>query len=123
MLAAYVDGGTEEAKVFTFANKNKVEELRVGQEVTISLVGNITTGYSWLREDDDDGAIVSVGAIEYKSDAHSSQIAGSGGVFIAKYRAMKTGKATVILEYRRPWEKDRAVTEDQIFRLTFVVRE
>jgi predicted secreted protein len=36
---------------------------------------------------------------------------GVGGVFVATFKAVRAGKTTVRMEYRRPWEKDVAPIE------------
>jgi inhibitor of cysteine peptidase len=123
LVAAYASGSPEDATVFTFSDKNKTAEVKVGQRIIVYLAGNITTGYSWVRKDTRNDVIKPDGPIEYKNDIHTPHLAGSGGFFVAKYQAVRTGETIMILEYRRPWEKDKEPTEDQIFRMTFVVKQ
>jgi predicted secreted protein len=43
-----------------------------------------------------------------------------GGVFVATFKAMRAGKATVRMGYRRPWEKDTPPVET--FAVTIEVK-
>lgn len=83
----------------------------VGQDIVMSLAGNPTTGYSWDVKDIKGDAVERVGEVKYKADAHPPGMVGVGGGFTAKFKAAKPGKATVTLEYRRPWEKNAKAAE------------
>jgi inhibitor of cysteine peptidase len=104
-------------------DNGKTLSVKVGQEISISLEGNLTTGYSWIRKDSRSDVVQVVGEVKYEPDAHAPGMTGAGGLFTAKYRAVKVGQATVELEYRRPWEKAEKRTNDGMFRVTFDVKK
>lgn len=78
--------------------------LAVGKSVTIELPENVTTGYSWAMEET---ASVNSGAVVVDDLGHrrSSDLVGAGGVHSWKLTGASPGKATLVLSYRRPWEK------------------
>jgi inhibitor of cysteine peptidase len=73
-----------------------------GQTLTVELKGNITTGYTWVVQDVDNTLLEQSGDMEYKSD---SNLAGSGGTFTFKFKALETGKTTLKMAYLRTFEK------------------
>jgi inhibitor of cysteine peptidase len=79
--------------------------VEVGQKVRIRVEGNPTTGYRWGVERIIGQAVMQRGNIEY--EPASAQIIGAGGEFIVPFRAVRPGSATVVLSYRRPWEKNK----------------
>lgn len=79
--------------------------VEVGQKVRIRLQGNPTTGYRWEVENILGQAVIQLGQIEYVSNA--PQAIGIGGEFVVLFRAVRPGSATVVLGYRRPWEKSK----------------
>jgi predicted secreted protein len=71
-------------------------------QFSLSLVGNITTGYTWKISSIDSAKIVPLGTYEYKS---SSQAIGSSGNFIFKFRTKEKGSTLLKLYYLKEWEK------------------
>jgi len=91
------------------ADSGKTVSAGVGDLVIIELDANPTTGYSWEA-----GPLPEDGPLTLKSNKYgtaaqrSSEIrpmVGQGGVTTFTYQVVKTGKATIALAYRRPWEK------------------
>lgn len=83
---------------------NKTAGLWVGQVLRIELEANATTGYTWVLSGDlDKGVIKQSGKYKYvrKSDA-----IGAGGTQVYRFRAIKQGKASLVFEYKRAWEKE-----------------
>lgn len=78
--------------------------LDVGQELTIKLPSNVTTGYSWQVVDD--GGLEQVGEAEYTSP--KTDAVGAGGTETFRFTAKTAGTGTIELEYRRPWESGEA---------------
>jgi inhibitor of cysteine peptidase len=91
-----------------------------GQQVVISLKGNPTTGYSWSCAKIEGDAAVAVGKVAYVRDPSGPRRAGSGGTFVATFKATKIGKSKITLEYKRPWEKGKPAAET--FTLTVEVK-
>jgi inhibitor of cysteine peptidase len=103
------------------ADKGKTITLKVGQEAVVSLKGNPTTGYSWDLAGIDGQAVKLDGEVKYKEDPKLQGMVGVPGMFHAKFKAAKPGKATVKLQYRRPWEKD--VKPVETYEVSFSVEK
>ena len=88
------------------SDNGKTVAAQVGQQITITLKGNPTTGYLWSVAGFSSNAVEQVGEVEYRRDEAGKHRVGSGGVFAVTFQAARPGKSTVRLEYRRPWEKD-----------------
>ena len=81
-------------------------DVAVGQEFTLTLASNPTTGYHWELAAPPADAIVQLVASEYK--APETQLLGTGGQEIWTFRAVGQGQTVIELKYVRPWEKDAA---------------
>jgi inhibitor of cysteine peptidase len=114
------------------ANKAKTTELVISEAdagksiklgdstvAAISLAGNATTGYSWSVIKIEGTALEQVGDIHYVPDRTPPGMVGSGGAFIAKFRAVKAGSFTITLGYARPWGK--GTLPIKTFTVTLVV--
>jgi predicted secreted protein len=123
MLTCCVFAGEAKPLTLTSADKGKTVSAKVGQAIIVLLKGNITTGYSWDWAGVAGDAVATDGKVEYATDKHPPGMAGVGGMFTAKLKAVKPGKSTVRLEYRRPWEKDAKPREDDIFTVTVSVEK
>ena len=81
-----------------------------GNTVTVNLVSNKTTGYSWqykIRKPN----VVSCVKEEYKEDApdpRSFGAVGKGGTQQYVFEAKAPGTATVIFEHKQPWKKGKS---------------
>ena len=82
----------------------EVFEVGVGQDFTITLESNPTTGYRWQLAQPLDGAVVTLVGKEFK--APDTQHLGAGGREIWTFKAVGQGKTTVEMAYLRTWEKD-----------------
>lgn len=76
--------------------------VQPGDMVSIQLQGNPTTGYEW-EDQSKPTAVFEKKEVLYVPD---SSLVGSGGVYTFHYRAVKPGKTSLTLVYRRPWEKN-----------------
>ena len=76
---------------------------KVGEEFTIVLDSNPTTGYSWKLSDNFSGGIVQLVSSSYIPPVTRRK--GAGGEEIWRFKAVAAGKTTISLEYIRPWEK------------------
>jgi inhibitor of cysteine peptidase len=84
-------------------------DVTVGQEFSITLASNPTTGYHWELATSLDEPVVKLLANEFK--ASGTGMLGAGGQEIWTFRAMSRGQTVVQLKYVRPWEKDVAPDE------------
>ena len=97
------------------------QTLKLGDNtaVAVSLAGNPTTGYSWTLTKIDGTALEQVGDIQYVADRVPAGMVGSGGTFVAHFRAAKAGQSTLTFGYARPWEKTTPPVKT--FTVTIVV--
>jgi len=100
-------------------DNGRAVELAAGQEFSLSLTANRTTGYSWAREDNS-GIVVLVEPPAYSAGAAPAGMVGVGGVETWRLRATAAGTAVLRFAYRRPWEKGtpsaRTITLNVIVR-------
>jgi len=75
---------------------------KVGEEFTITLDSNPTTGYQWKLSDNFTEGIVKLVKSEYMDP--ETEMVGVGGNEIWTFKAIEPGETTVDLEYVRPWE-------------------
>lgn len=81
-------------------NKDIIEAN--GQSFSVSLDENGTTGYLWNYKIGDE-SIVKLEKSEFTSSAPKG-VAGAGGTRIFTFRAVASGKTTIVLNYARSWE-------------------
>jgi len=91
-------------------------EVGVGQQVTLELASNPTTGYSWELTSAPDTAVVRIVSDTYVPP--DAQIPGAGGVQRIVVEGVAAGEATLDLGYRRPWEADVPPSETASFDIT-----
>jgi len=91
---------------------------QVGEEFSVTLEGNITTGYAWEVTRMDEGMVQLV-SNDYITDSNSDQtLVGQGGRAILHFRAMVAGQTIIELAYRRAWEKGIAPLRTYVVELT-----
>jgi inhibitor of cysteine peptidase len=100
------------------ANGTQVE-LKVGQQLVITLESNPTTGYGWHVAQIDEGVLTQVGEVEYNPSSSDEQLVGSGGTETLTFEAVAAGTTTLTLGYDRIWE---TVPPEQTFTLTIVIK-
>lgn len=91
-------------------------EAKVGQEFTITLESNATTGYQWQLAKPLDESMVTLVGSEYKAPQDGR--IGQGGEEVWTFKAMGTGKSEIAMKYVRPWEKDVQPVEERTFTVT-----
>jgi inhibitor of cysteine peptidase len=98
-------------------DSGKTLTLTPGDEISVKLEGNVTTGYTWAFAPDVSGVIEEVGEAAYESD---STLAGAGGEFTFTFRAAAPGTTKLTLHYLRPWEEEDPIST---FTLEITVSE
>jgi inhibitor of cysteine peptidase len=78
-------------------------QLRVGDSLTVILEGNPTTGYQWQVASLSPEVLDWTEGPTYQPSTPGR--IGSGGTFRFGFKAMRKGRATVKLVYRRSWEE------------------
>lgn len=106
------------ANVLTAADKGRLVELRVGDNVVIRLPENAATGYRW------DVDAVDKGLVEVKEGpyASTSNTVGSGGETQWVVHAKAAGLTQVRLKHWRRWEGESSVVERYVVTLRIVYR-
>lgn len=101
----------------TEADDGQSMKLRPGERLEVTLAGNPTTGYSWELVELDTAVVRPVGEISYRQEG---QGIGAGGVFVASFEAITTGRTDLRMAYLRPFERDQSPA--QTFAIRIVVR-
>ncbi|MBI4862045.1 MAG: protease inhibitor I42 family protein [Candidatus Riflebacteria bacterium] len=86
--------------------------------LAIRLEGNPSTGFSWNLDRLEGSAVAGQGPIDFE-ESPSGRV-GAGGLFIARFKAVKVGRSKIFLVYQRPWEKN--VAPAKRFTITVVVK-
>ena len=102
----------------TAADKGSQVNVKVGDQITITLEGNPSTGYTWEAKDLDASMFVQVGDPVFTSSNPGA--VGAGGTLVLTFKALKAGTATLNLVYHRPWET--GVDPVETFSVTITVK-
>lgn len=79
-------------------------ELGVGDELTIVLCANASTGFSWEEPVVSDPAVVAVTGSTYVEPTSEEPVVGARGSQEIVLEALAAGTSTVTVAYSRPWE-------------------
>ncbi len=88
-------------------------EANVGQEFTITLESNPSTGYQWQLAKALDEGIVKLVGTKYK--ASETGLIGAGGTEVWTFKAVGDGTTEISLMYMRPWESVPPLKEEVFF--------
>lgn len=100
LLAAVISYSQE--KTYTETSSEIVAS--VGENFTISLESNQSTGYSWSVGMVSDNAQVVVAGMDY--DLPEGSTTGQGGAEVWHLKAVAPGSVKLLFYYARSWEKD-----------------
>ncbi len=75
-----------------------------GDELTITLESNPTTGYSWQVMEINNAILLQDGDPEFKGPSGSEGLVGTGGTETFRFKVVGEGDTTLELGYLRPWE-------------------
>jgi inhibitor of cysteine peptidase len=84
------------------ADNGSQVEIKVGGQITITLDGNPSTGYSWEAKDLNTTIFEQVGDPTFSSS--NPGLIGSGGTLTLIFKTLKAGTVSLTLVYLRPWE-------------------
>ncbi|MBE3039303.1 MAG: protease inhibitor I42 family protein [Chloroflexi bacterium] len=101
LILATACSPTKQANLTTADNGSQVE-VKVGEQIFITLDGNPSTGYTWESKDLDTTMFEQVGDPAFSSS--NPDLIGSGGTLTLTFKALKAGTAALTLVYHRPWE-------------------
>ncbi len=91
----------------------KPVKFKVGQSFSIKLEGNATTGYSWMVKDYNE-KVLKLTINDYNT---TSGNIGAPGIFVFGFEAIAPGESEVLLEYVRPWEKQKTVSKNDTYHI------
>ncbi len=91
----------------------------VGQQFSIGLEANPSTGYAWQLDQPLDVSLIQFITNLYIQPA--SELLGAPGRELWVFKAIGQGQARIVLKYVRPWQKDSAPAKLNTFRL--IVKE
>jgi predicted secreted protein len=96
-------------------------EVAVGDQVTVTLCSNPTTGFSWQGPDISDGVVVSLVDKSFGVPvAGSAPVVGAAGSDHITLKATAKGTSTVALRYSQAW--DGGTSSEWTYNLTVTVR-
>ncbi len=99
-------GADESSETVTITDRENGKEIALpeGAKLVVQLMGNPTTGYSWVVAGDPSPLYL---LKTTRSKANPSKPAlGAPRTQELKFAAASTGVSSLTLEYRRPWERD-----------------
>jgi inhibitor of cysteine peptidase len=88
-------------------------EIVKDEQLTVALDANPTTGFQWQLAAPLDERVIKVVKHEYQGPDTSRM--GAGGTDVWTFKAVGAGNTTIVLEYRRPWEKDVPAADRKTF--------
>ena len=86
-----------------YGKENTSISVRAGEELTIKLDENPTTGYQWSYTVSDE-SIVALSSDEYVTDSTAEDVEGAGGQRVLTFKAKSKGSAVIDMVYERSWE-------------------
>lgn len=121
VVAFLVIGGIMLYSVFnptTIAVSEDQSDIQVkkGQQFTITLSSNASTGYSWMLTDDYNKSVVSKVSDEYITPKTTAS--GAPGEEVWTFKAESTGTTTLTLNYERSWEGDSSKVDTKTYNVT-----
>lgn len=76
--------------------------VKVGEEFTVELESNASTGYEWKMTQGPDTSILGLTTDEFV--APQTTMPGAPGMHVWRFKALKAGKTNMVFEYARSWE-------------------
>ena len=102
----------------SFASAGKTTQIKVKPEEAFIIVlkSNPSTGYDWYTSPSYLENIINEKSSDFKPD-NKKQLCGAGGKRIFTFMALKPGTTDLVLEYKRPWEKNKAPEKTLYFKV------
>ncbi|MCR5731842.1 MAG: protease inhibitor I42 family protein [Sphaerochaetaceae bacterium] len=98
-----------QSKSISFVNGDEIK-VHPGDDFTLELEENPTTGYSWSYEIE--GDCILLASENYKQNKAKDGFVGVGGVHSFNFTALKEGYAKIKFCYMRPWENEAIETKE-----------
>jgi predicted secreted protein len=123
LAAALLVGGCLDSDTTSLTERDdgRTVTLRSGQEFEAVLATTPKTGLSWVWPGGETSTVVApVGKPEFDRDIDDAIRTGATGNETWRFRAVKPGRESVRLEYRRPW--DQTTPPERVFTFTAEVQ-
>jgi len=117
-MALFSSCGTNNTQIMD-DNNGKQITVQTGDIVTVTLVSNPTTGYSWQVMLIDNSILIQDGGPEYKESPDAEGLVGTGGTETFRFKAIRAGETSLELGYMRPWESVQPI---ETFTIKVVVQ-
>ena len=114
-LAVQVNGHwqiVEEKEQYYFPEETSIE-IENGDNFSVILEANPTTGYQWEIYFEADY----IQLVDKEYTPASSELIGGGGDEVFNFLALKSGQAEITFSYLRSWEKDTPAIEEKIYQI------
>ena len=110
----------DEPKPVTLTDKNNDGKVTLtkGQQLVVRLKITTGTGFTWVVAKKDAKLLEQVGKAAVEREKNRP---GAPAMMVFKFKTLKTGKGTLALEYKRPFEKDKPAAKT--FKVTVTVKE
>ncbi len=96
-----------------YTEATPIIESAPGEEITVALDSNPTTGYSWDFVEEFDRRILTL--VDSRYQPPQTQLKGAGGTQFWTFRALETGRTEIKLKYFRSWEKGVPPVREVVF--------
>lgn len=93
-------------------------EVKTGQQTSVVLASNPSTGYSWQVAEPLRASSPVAVELSYIPQPKNKMVEGAPVPTKVSFTGKRVGAATVRLIYVRPWEKDTPPAKETIFQVT-----
>jgi len=98
-----------------FSDPAKPVNVTLGEQFSLFLESNRTTGYLWELSNPVDNTIIRFAGTEYRPP--KTGLVGAGGSEEWRFEALGKGKTQISLKYVRPWEKEAPPAKTATFTI------
>ncbi|MFZ4584771.1 MAG: protease inhibitor I42 family protein [Acidimicrobiia bacterium] len=115
VVLALVGCGSSSSKSVTAAGPIT---LTKGEQATIKLSANATTGYEWVVATEPDQAVAKIVSNEYQADPNPKGMSGVGGTQVVVIDGVGAGSTILVLNYLRTFEQGVPPVKSESFPIS-----
>jgi len=117
VILSLVTGCTAGGEIKAYTDSGRELSVKANQEFMIALGANPTTGYDWEASYDE--SLLRLVRKQYEPGKEAKEgLVGAGGVDYFRFKALKTGKTQITMDYKRSWEEQSI--EQKVFTVNIV---
>ena len=98
-------------------SESETRTVHVGEDFSITLISNPTTGYQWRLSAQPDPAVVKSLGMKFEKPPEKGLL-GAPGKETWTFHAEGPGEVAIQLEYVRPWEKGKLPARTRLLNVT-----